>query len=61
MSRDITEMMKGDFIKVGPGQYEEIERVDPPMTPGGRVPRNWTITTKSGKSLSMRDGGYPFL
>ena len=57
MSRSITEVGPGDFVKVGPGRFEEIARIekdygDRPPTPK-TTPKRWTVVTTSGRRVSM--------
>jgi len=51
--RDITEMEPGDFVKVGPGQYEEIVRVSGGVAPDKPIPRDFYVVTKGGRRVGM--------
>jgi len=53
MSRHITEMEPGDFVKVGTGQYEEIAEISPGVAPGAPIPKHFWVITKSGRKVDM--------
>ena len=53
MARSIEEVGQGDYVKVGPGRWEEIRSVSKEFRPGTTELRRWTITTASGRTVGM--------
>lgn len=56
MSRSITEVGPGDYVKVG-GRYEEIAGIEKDYGDReprqGVVPKRWTLITTSGRRVDM--------
>lgn len=51
--RDVREMRKGDFVKTGPGQFEEIASVSPGVDSGKPLPKDFYVVTADGKKIGM--------
>ena len=53
--RSITELEPGDFVKVAPGQYEEVARISDGVGPGRfQLPSYYYVVTTSDRKVDMR-------